>query len=96
METNRDDETPITLFTARHAMRVLVIDPQDDARTQIVASVRKTGAEVVALATPAGATASILGSRIDVLVLDAGIDGFVDRFIAMFVRTRCSITWPSC
>lgn len=83
METARDDDTPILLFTARNPTRVLVIDPQDDARTQLVASLRQTGAEVVSLATPAGATASILSHRIDVLILDASVDGFVDRFVAV-------------
>ena len=97
LETRREDETPITVLTGRSPVRVLVIDGDQDARAAIRDALRRSGAEVVELETPVGATAAILGRRIDVAIIDVGSSGDgAERLVALLRSNRCSIAWPSC
>jgi CheY-like chemotaxis protein len=78
----RDDDTPITAITGRPALNVLVIDSDHFSRALFKQTLLRAGSKVFELASPAGATALILGHRIDVVIIDMATaaspgDGFV-------------------
>lgn len=74
-------------MAAAEVLTVLVIDDSDIARARMAAVLEEAGMRVLSLASPIGATRSIMANSVDVVVIDVLMPAMRgDRLAALFRR----------